>query len=788
LSTSDGSRFLVATDGQPRARRAADVTSVLVGLLLLAWAAANHDRVGPVGRALTGLLAALPNWTTDPLSIVYSFGFLYAAGVVLALVVGGRRHLVALRDVLVALAVASVLGIVLIRVFQGSWPYVLPEIGLDTPERQTPVFRVAIVTAVLVAASPYLARPLRRLGWTIVVLSVVAGAGLGFGLPSDSLGAVGLGVLAAGATLLVLGSPSGYPDLATVAAGMARLGHPVSDLRFVQSRSWGVRPVLGRAADGTPLLLKAYGRDATDSQVLAKAWRSLWYREERRTFTFSRLQSVEHEALAVLWAARAGVPVPEVVTAGEASSEVALLALSTGGTRLDRLPVDELTVARLTAIWRDVARLHRAGVAHGTLTAATIRVDGDTHRFDELAAATVVARDGDASKDVVDLLVTLTPLVGAERAVRSAVAGLDEGALVAALPYLQLPALSGATRAQVEDPKAVLTELEPALVAATSTELPDRVPLRRVSPRTLVFAVLGIVAAWSILPAIAGIDLARVWDQLRDARWQSLLAALLVGQLAYTTEAAGMMFATPRPVPFRPLVVLQVAAKFLGIAAPGATGRLAANAAFLSRYGVSAAASLTQSSMDMAAGILVEATILLGVFTFTDLDLQLELDRPGFALGRVAVAVLVLVVVAGVVVARVPTIRERVVPVLRGAGDAVRSVVAQPTRALGLLAANLGTRVVHTVVLWLALSALDVRIGLGVALVVIVATSVLQGLVPVPGGIGVAEAVMVGFLVVLGVPEEPAFAATIVYRFVVFYLPIAQGAAALPWLRRNDHL
>jgi glycosyltransferase 2 family protein len=114
--------------------------------------------------------------------------------------------------------------------------------------------------------------------------------------------------------------------------------------------------------------------------------------------------------------------------------------------------------------------------------------------------------------------------------------------------------------------------------------------------------------------------------------------------------------------------------------------------------------------------------------------------------------------------------------------------MSRPSRALALLAANLGTRIVHTAVLWLVLTALDVRVGFGVVLVVIVATSVLQGLVPVPGGIGVAEAVMTGFLVVLAVPEEPAFAATIVYRFIVFYLPIAQGAAALAWLRRHDHL
>jgi hypothetical protein len=50
-----------------------------------------------------------------------------------------------------------------------------------------------------------------------------------------------------------------------------------------------------------------------------------------RSFTFSRLESVQHEALLTLWAARAGVSVPDVLTAGAADDEIALLAVSAGG-------------------------------------------------------------------------------------------------------------------------------------------------------------------------------------------------------------------------------------------------------------------------------------------------------------------------------------------------------------------------------------------------------------------------------------------------------------------------
>jgi glycosyltransferase 2 family protein len=69
-----------------------------------------------------------------------------------------------------------------------------------------------------------------------------------------------------------------------------------------------------------------------------------------------------------------------------------------------------------------------------------------------------------------------------------------------------------------------------------------------------------------------------------------------------------------------------------------------------------------------------------------------------------------------------------------------------------------------------------------------VATSLLQGVIPIPGGIGVTEAVMTGFLVALGVEESIAFAATVSYRVITFYLPAFEGFFAMRWLEKNKYL
>lgn len=764
------------------------MTSVLLGGILLLWAMVNRERLDPLNRALDNLMGVLPSWANEPLSIIYTFGFVYSVAILGLLIAAGRSHRDALRDVALVLLVAVGLGVLLVRVSQGEWPHVLPEIGLTRPERQTPVFRIAVTTAVLVAASPHLALPVRRVGRSIVALAVIAGSGLGFGLPSDALGGVGIGVLAAGAAFLVIGAPSGIPDLDSIAMGMAQLGVPVTGLTVPYSRSWGVRRVLATGSEGAPVLIKVYGRDATDQQLLAKLWRSLWYREQRRSFTVSRLQSVQHEALLTLWAERSGVPVPTVLTAGAPDRELALLALSAGGMRLDRLAEQDVTDALLVELWQAVNRLHAAGISHGSLDARIVRSTPGGIELDDLSAGTLSATASELAQDVVELLFSVTALVGPERAVATARAGLDDAPLIAALPYLQLPALRAETRAQAARPKAVLAALATELSDTLGHPLPKPVEMRRVSPRTLALAVMSILAALTIIPAVGGIDVSTIAEELRSAAWGVIVIAWVIGQAVFVTEASSMMFATTATVPFRPLIVLQIASKFIGVATPGVTGTIAANAAFLSRYGVSRAASLTQGTMDAVAGMLVEVVVLALTFGFTDLDLGVDLSDTDLAVGRLAVGVLVVIILAAVIVLRIPKLRAPSLSVIATMWAAVRGVIGEPTRAIGLLGGNLATRVLRAAVLWLALIALDQRLGLGVVLVVVIATGLLQGLVPVPGGIGVAEAVTTGFLVALGVDEAAAFAATVTYRFITFYLPVLQGAVALTWLTRNEHL
>ena len=89
-------------------------------------------------------------------------------------------------------------------------------------------------------------------------------------------------------------------------------------------------------------------------------------------------------------------------------------------------------------------------------------------------------------------------------------------------------------------------------------------------------------------------------------------------------------------------------------------------------------------------------------------------------------------------------------PVLRSAWSAFAQLMRSPSRAIGLFGTQLLIQLMWGLILWASLYAVGSPLGLMPCTVVVVTTSLFQGIVPVPGGIGVSEALMVGLLVPLG--------------------------------------
>src|SRR5262249_39709593 len=160
--------------------------------------------------------------------------------------------------------------------------------------------------------------------------------------------------------------------------------------------------------------VRVYGRNAADTQLVAKLWRFLLYKDSGATLTLTRLQQVEHEALCQLSAQDAGVHVPALVAAGVAGPSAALLV--TGS-----VPHAALTDAdadrQLRLVWQDVGRLRARRIAHGQLDLRHVVVDDGAPVLVDWSLASVSSPQQRLDVDVANLIVASALLVGAERAV-----------------------------------------------------------------------------------------------------------------------------------------------------------------------------------------------------------------------------------------------------------------------------------------------------------------------------------------------------------------------------------
>jgi uncharacterized protein (TIRG00374 family) len=322
----------------------------------------------------------------------------------------------------------------------------------------------------------------------------------------------------------------------------------------------------------------------------------------------------------------------------------------------------------------------------------------------------------------------------------------------------------------------------------TRVALPEPVRLRRVTARNLLGAALVFLIASTFIPALAGVDYAQIWSVLQSADWVLILLALIVGHAQFFPQATATMFAVTAKLPFWPLLTLQAASQFISLAIPSSAGRVAMNAAFLHKFGVPVTVAVAQGAIDGFSGFLVQVALILVVLLFGDVDLDLEID-PSEVRWLLVLGVLALIVIGVVtVVLRVRALRDRIVPIVGQAWGALKVVLGQPSRAFGLLGSNFVYWNLLGLTLWLVLQAVGVDISYGSALFVAAGTSLFAGFMPVPGGIGVAEAAMIAILVALGIDESAALAATAVYRLITFYLPAVEGFFGTRWLERNEYI
>ena len=778
------------------ARLAVAVVLLVLGLVVSDLAAGTR---GAVEQDLTDATSGLPRLLLTLLGWMSGIGvLLLPIGVGADLLV--RRRPMQLIQALGAAVVAGILVIVLaVLVQSGNGGFVTDVLTRPTATGQTGPLDIVIVSmlALLTVADISGRKWISPIATTVVIATLVTTLLSGAMTLAALACSLLVGWIVGLAARLVFGVTSTRPPGTEVAAVLVSGGVPLTRLELIDANDAGDRRYVGSTPHG-PLDVHVIDRDTFG---LASGRRLLRVLRLRSGFTrppaLTLKSEVEHRTLMGLALRDAGIRAPKPVAVSEVGPFSAVIAYDEPhGTPLSDLagpdggaedgtggePDSRLDDARLAAIWRLAATLHRRRLVHRQLGPSTILLDDQGGvALSRLGSGDVAADDISLRIDLAQLLTTVALTVGPERTVESAVAVLGEDAVLRAVPVLQPVALSPDARAALKGSKSVMGELRERLVALRpQAEAVEPVQLRRISLKAVATLVMGGIAGYVVLSQLAQVNLSQV---VSTADWRWAVVLLAFAGLTFAGASIALAGAVQIHLRFVRTYMTQLAVAFSGLVAPAAVGNIALNTRYLQTSGLSptvAGASVGVAQVAQFCSYFV-LLVISGVLAGTG-------PAVSFSPSPVLVAVILAVLIALLALLAIPRVRalitDRVLPQIKSAVPQVLAVLQHPKKLSQLLGGALLLDVSFVAALVCATRAFGADAPVAAVAVVYFAGAIIGSAVPTPGGLGGIEAAMSAGLIAIGVDSGTAVSSVLLYRLATYWLPIPFGWFSLGRLQK----
>ena len=736
-----------------------------VGLFGITLLAIQRDRLSELEENVFRLMHELPGWLLLPFQVIEQLGSRLAPVVVGVLVVLAlRRVRLGLGGIAVAGTAAWIVAQLLKTFFERPRP---AEFMTDLPHELSsggPGFvsgHTAVATAIVAVTAPYLPRRWRRVVWAVPALVGFARIYGGGHLPLDVVGGFAVGWFMGTLVHLLVGvtRPQRTPDV--VADMLGRLGLDAASVEPADVFARVSHAFRVTTREGQRLFVKVLDPDPRSTDWVLRIGKVLASREQRDISALASLSAAaDHEASVVMAARSAGVRAPGVVLARGTGAAAVVVLEEIPGRDLSELPSEALTDQALHELWEEVARMHRARIAHRDLVRDNVLLDVDGRPwlvdfFDAEVGASEISMSG----DVAELIASLAIAIGPERAVASARDVLGPQTVGRALPGLERFALSPRTRRELLARPALLDEVRAAAGGGPEATA-DLLSVRRIWLPAVVAAV-----GYGVLLTIVGWGAAYETLAESSKRWIGVAAVVLLA--VPVLQGWAMSLAVRRRVAVgRSAVAAAVASSVEVIAGP------AARRHHLVRYFRSCggrgdepgeAVDLVMTA-EVIGGLVVLASGVGLTWWRGDLNLKWGSPIPTF------LAVAVVAAVAGWIARR---LMERLWPRVSLWDDlhhAVKTARVAPGRASAVLACVAGGELAMVIAVAATVHAVGPSEPVAVVAIAVAGARLFMAILGIGALPVVFEAASIAALSVVGVPPAHAVVAVLVYAVFRYWI------------------
>jgi uncharacterized membrane protein YbhN (UPF0104 family) len=475
-----------------------------------------------------------------------------------------------------------------------------------------------------------------------------------------------------------------------------------------------------------------------------------------------------------------------------AAGDAVLVSRVPPGIPLAGCEAGEVTDEVLDDVCRQVLALRSVGIAHGAISGETVLIDPPTGSaaLVDLRNATSNSSSERLDRDLAGAVAAMAVVVGADRVAAAAGRCLSPQMLTGMLQHLRRAGLDPTLARALRGKKGLLEDVRQRTADAHSLEVPKLAEPRRVSWATLIVVLGTLIGGWALIGVL--LDVSQSLDTIVGANWLWVIAAFVCAQGAFAGSAVEDLGSVSGILPYGRVLALEVANSFSALAG-GAPATFATRVRFFQQEGYDASVAVSSSAVVSTASWIVKGALFLIALPLAWSSIHLEATPESGGNSKTVWILLAAVVGVGLVVGlvlAVPRLRraasDKLRPKLTDIWLNVKTVAKSPRKLIQLFGGAAASQVLVALALGASLRAFDDHLSLATLIVVITLASMIGGVSPVPGGMGVVEAGLILGLTAAGVTESDATAAVFIQRLFTSYLPPIWGWATLVWMRRRE--